>query len=339
MISERKTRIERAKEVLPITKLWGILGCQNEPKVGKCKSPFRKDNDPSFLITETDTGWVDFSSGQRGDAIDFIEQALGLTTAGAMVKLLELAGLEDQPKDGSEPRVERRIIIPPVEFVEYKAQREIEMPTLFVPTEEEIEAIATLRSLTKEAVAQAVDDGLLWVATVEETPAWVIADRTKVNAQARRMDGEKWFGNGPKALTVKGSYGSWPVGIGEAYQKGGLTLVCEGGPDLLAGYQLLQEKGLHGAPVAFFGASNRRLHPGALPFVNGMKVCIIPHNDWAGLTATYGAYNARNSEWSPGWVDVFTNAGAHVSVREIPMPVNDLNDYLKIPLVHRQKML
>lgn len=339
-MSERKTRIERAKELWPITKLWVALGCQNEPKIGSCKSPFREDRSASFLITEGDTGWVDFSSGRRGDAVDFIEEALGLTTAGAMLKLLELANLEDQPRDGSAPKPQtQREIMPPADFVEYKGPKEIEIPTIYTPSEDEVQQIATLRKLDPEAVQKAADDGLLFVATVDEQPCWVITDEARCNAQARLMSGEKWFGNGPKAMTIKGSVGSWPVGIGEAYSRGGVILACEGGPDLLAGYQLLHENGLHGAPIAFLGASNRKIHPGAKPFFNGSRVVIVPHNDWAGLSATYGNMNDRNQEWNIGWVDTMTAAGAHVIVKEIPMPTKDLNDFVQIPLVHRPKMV
>lgn len=339
-MSERKTRVDRAKELLPITKLWEILGCHGTPKIGSCKSPFREEKRPSFIITENDMGWSDFSTGRRGDAVDFLEEALGLTTAGAMMKLLDMAGLSDQSKeDGAAPEPERREFLEPVEFVVQKIRPPIDLPTLFHPSDEDIEQIAKIRELSPEAVSRAGDDGLLWVGEHEGLPAWFICDRTRCNVQARRMDGELWdIGrNKIKAWTLKNSVASWPVGVGEAYERGGIIVMCEGGPDLLAAYQLIMDTGANGGPIAFLGAS-QKLHPGARMFFERRKVVIVPHNDMAGLGAIYGFLSA-NGEWQPGWVDSLAALECRVSVRELPWPIKDLNDYVKIPLVHRPKMI
>lgn len=339
-MSERKLRIERAKELLPISKLWTILGCHNEPKIGSCKSPFREDRKPSFIITESDQGWSDFSTGRRGDAVDFIEEALGIGTAAAMVKLLDLSGLSDERKEGEDaPVFEQREVIEPIEFVHYKTRAELELPTLYAPTDDEITQIAGLRELSYEAVEQAAFSGLLWTCEFKDKPAWVITDRTRCNAQARRMDGQMWSigGNEAKAWTIKGSLASWPVGIAEAYEAGGLIVMCEGGPDLLAANQLLIDNQINGQPIAFLGAA-MKLHPGAKMFFRNRKVVLVPHNDAAGLTATYGVLG-RNGEWQAGWVDALADVDCKLSVRELPFPVKDLNDYVKIPLAHRPKML
>ena len=164
---------------------------------------------------------------------------------------------------------------------------------------------------------------------LKDLPAWIITDAARVNAQARRMDGQQWEHIGAKAWTLPGSWASWPIGITEAQPFPAIAL-CEGGPDFLAAHYLaFWEQASHPSkrdvscvPVAMLGAS-QRIHADALPLFAGKRVRIFGHDDeagrgaverWAAQLASVGAD-----------VDAFSFAGL---VQVDGRPVNDLNDSL-----------
>src|SRR5207249_3940491 len=106
--------------------------------------------------------------------------------------------------------------------------------------------------------------GLLWFASLKPRralltcPAWIITDCERVNAQARRMDGQKWDDIEAKAWTLPGSWASWPIGIREA-QPFRCIALAEGAPDLLAAchFIMCEDQERNCAPVAMLGASQR----------------------------------------------------------------------------------
>ena len=144
-------------------------------------------------------------------------------------------------------------------------------------------ALACLRHVHIEAVQAAVRRGLVGFGSHRGARCWFVADGTGVNAQARRMDGGL-FGE-VKALTLKDSWASWPIGIAAVQSHQAIALV-EGGPDLLAALSLAWESGMgdHVAPVAMLGAANR-IPNEALPYFKGKKVRIFPHLDDPGHKA------------------------------------------------------
>ena len=75
--------------------------------------------------------------------------------------------------------------------------------------------------------------------TTAEGRAWIITDCRRMNAQARRLDGEGWEHRwrSQKAWTLPGSIGALPIGLYEALDFPNIALV-EGGPDLLAAFHL-----------------------------------------------------------------------------------------------------
>jgi hypothetical protein len=167
----------------------------------------------------------------------------------------------------------------------------------------ELEQLAKLRRLSVEALRLASSRGLLWFCRLKDGPknvaAWVITDRTRKNAQARRLDGERWLhmwdadanqwsqveaARCRKVRGFSGNRASWPVGLEEAQQFDNIALVE--GVDLLAAFHFLLAEGREAAvaPVAILGASNR-IPKEALNLFNGKRVRIFPHADTAGLRA------------------------------------------------------
>lgn len=190
---------------------------------------------------------------------------------------------------------------------------------LSVGTGEDRRQLAQLRNLNVEAVQIAVDRGLIRFGTYKGARCWFILDGTMVNVQARQLDGNK-FGD-LKALTLRNSKASWPIGIKAVLPHQSIALV-EGGPDLLAALTLARaEKVDHlVAPVAMLGASHN-IPDNALPFFKGKRVRIFPHLDDAGRKAAVV------------WERQLCHAGAEVrciSLANIPMengqPAKDLND-------------
>ena len=148
---------------------------------------------------------------------------------------------------------------------------------------EEHAGLASLRHVRLYAVQAAVERGLIGFGTHRDARCWFVLDATGQNIQARRLDGMR-FGE-MKALTLKNSKASWPIGITAARPHQSIALV-EGGPDLLAALSLAWEEELDEfvAPVAMLGAAHK-IPDNALPYFKGKRVRIYPHLDDAGRKA------------------------------------------------------
>jgi CHC2 zinc finger len=307
-----------AKARLNIHALWTHFNYPGGPKTN-CRSPFRDDAKPSFSVNADGTLWNDFSTGEAGDAVDFFQRATGLSQKDSCRKFIELAGGHIAPLP--------RMTSSRLQAVEVKS-RPI-FPDFSTGTAADFKQLASLRNIGREGLEFASERGLLWFATLKDCPSWIVTDSVRVNAQARRMDGQQWEHIGAKAWTLPGSWASWPIGITESKNSPAIAL-CEGGPDLLSAHYLaLWEQAPHctklGAqcsPVAMLGAS-QRIHPDALPMFAGKRVRIFGHDDeagrgaverWAVQLASVGAN-----------VDAFSFAGLRQADGK---PVKDLNDSL-----------
>jgi hypothetical protein len=309
-----------AKSRLNIHALWKHFGFEGEPKAS-CRCPWREDNSPSFSVNTHGILWNDFATGEAGDAVDFFQRASGLSQKDACRKFIELAG--------------RRISFAPPAARPHaqaaEAKRKPVFPDFSAGTPADIQHLSSRRKIPREGLDFAIERGLLRFALLKNCRAWIVTDSARVNAQARRMDGQGWnhLPDCPKAYTLPGSWASWPLGITEAGPFPAIAL-CEGGPDFLAAHYLaLSEQATHPAkrdvscsPVMLAGAS-QRIHAGALPMFTGKRVRIFGHDDeagrgaverWAAQLASVGAE-----------VDAFSFAG----LRQVDgSPVKDLNDSL-----------
>ena len=307
-----------AKARLNIHALWNHFNFTGKP-AASCHSPFRDDIKPSFSVNADGTLWHDFATGEGGDAVDFFQRASGLSKKEACRKFIELAGGHiTSALRAARPQS------PPME-----AKPKPVFPDFTKGTTADFKQLASLRKISREGIEWVSERGLLWFATLKDCPAWIVTDSARVNAQARRMDGQEWEHIGAKAWTLPGAWAAWPLGIMEAQPFPAIAL-CEGGPDLLAAHYLtLWERATHHtkrnvqcAPVAMLGAS-QRIHADALPLFTGKRVRIIGHEDEAGRGAVERW--ARQLESVGADVDAFTFAG----LRQVDgKPVKDLNDSL-----------
>jgi len=303
-----RSTLADAKTRLNIHGLWRHFGFDGEPKAS-CHSPFRADTKPSFSVNADGTLWNDFATGEAGDAVDFFQRASGLPQKDACRKYIELAGGRiTNALRAARPR--RSEVKPKPVFPDFRTG-----------TAAEIQHLASLRKIGCEGLEWAGERGLLWFATLKNYPAWIVTDAARVNAQARRMDGQAWEHIGAKAWTLPGAWASWPIGIMESKNFPAIAL-CEGGPDLLAAFHFIfcEDREISCSPVAMLGASHQ-IHADALPMFTGKRVRIFGHDDeagrcaverWAAQLASVGAD-----------VDAFSFAGLRQTDAK---PVNDLND-------------
>lgn len=325
--------LEAALDKLLIADLWRFLGLPGEPpeRDKLVRSPFRPDRHPSFSIFAGGRRWKDHSSGEQGDAVDFLVLATQqnntriFSNAEACVELIRLAGTSDVKDDGyRRPKTYDEIKVRRL-YSDVKVGERAKWPKFTALTQREIEKVAELRQLSPQGIGLAAERGLLFSANTDHGPAWVVADGWKLNAQARRYDGRVWSHiGGKKAWTLPGSMGNWPVGVLESadFEK---ILLVEGAPDLLAAFHLMQRSGILNLGVtAMLGAGNHIPHD-ALRVFKGKRVRIFAHLDDGGLKA--------ESRW---WQQL-KEAGAVVDgfdfrglIRQDGQPVEDLNDFCLI---------
>ena len=306
--------ISEAKGRLSIPSLWARLDLPGSPKTA-CRSPFREDKHGSFSVSKCGRLFNDFATGDAGDAIDFLALATGLSKKAATVRFIEMAGgascsplpVKQSPPAASQPR------------------QKPGFPAFERGTDADLHALAALRKVSFAACWLARSVGLLNFETLHGHRAFVLTDDSRLAAQARRLDGQRWEHIGAKAWTLPGSWAAWPVGLGTGAAYPSFTL-CEGGPDLLAALDFIHKAGAETLvfPLAVLGAS-MAIHEDALPILAGKRVRIFPHTDpagtkaanrWAAQLATVGAI-----------VDCFSFAGLR---KADSSPVGDLNDATQI---------
>ena len=332
--------LETAKTRFPISVLWQILGLPG--RTGKfCRSPFRYEDDhnPSFSIYDNDRRWKDHATGEGGDAAAFLAKHLGVSNEDGCKKLIEMAGIFPPPKAQSKQTSNCHADAEEKALAKEKAQKRSQWPTFEIPTTAEIRTIVVARDLSEECVVIAVERGLLFCADSPEGRAWILSDSRRINAQARRMDGQPWERlNGKRPWSLPGSIASWPVGLLEAKDYRAIALV-EGAPDLIAAFHLAWcssatpetlalGKGVdlvaNLGVVAILGAGNW-IPANALPHFAGKIVRIFEDDDTKGRDAA--ARWATQLTLAGAKVDGFSFAGLRQSDGS---PVNDLNDFVRL---------
>jgi hypothetical protein len=242
--------------------------------VSKCACPFHGERTPSMIVYEDHAHC--FGCGWHGDVFAWWQETKGVDFVRAVEDLAGLAGVRAvEAWEASKLRAAAHLPRP----VTSRERGAPSLPELGVLTDEEMAALAAQRGLRVEGIALAAAAGVLWGAVHQGHRAWVLTDRARWNAQFRRLDGRRWYGE-VKAWTAAGSWAAWPVGctgLGGAER----VAVVEGGPDALAMYDLMAEWGWgrgDGAVVVMFGAS-ASIAPWCLGKFQGRRVRIFAHND------------------------------------------------------------
>jgi hypothetical protein len=228
----------------------------------------------------------------------------------------------------SKARLPRTLTTPKARYIPAKGKPRL--PDLRPLSIGEMAAIAESRAWCSFAGLELLTRRrLLWHGMVwddgREWPAWIITDSTRFNAQARRLDGEVWHGIGDKkAKTLPGCDPSWPIGVADLGNRPNLIL-CEGGPDFLAGPLVAWWEGLtldDFAVCCVTGAGNG-ISPNALPLFAGKRIRIAAHADTPGRDAAE-RWAAQLYKAGAQEVDRFDFAGL---MKSDTKPVNDLADF------------
>jgi hypothetical protein len=308
--------LEEAKERLRIPDLWRQFNLQGQPRTS-CKSPFREDRRPSFSVSRDGLLFNDFATGQGGDAIHFLQLATGLEPKAACRRFIELASGEVKLSRTQATRSAK---------VSAPRQRP-EFPDFQKGSAADFERLGLLRNLSTEGLQLASERGLLWFAELRGFDAWIITDSERLNAQARRMDGDTWehLEGKPKAWTLQGSFARWPIGAKESRRFESIAF-CEGGPDLCAAHHFIWCEGRERevTAVAMLGAT-QRIHDFALPLLAGKRIRIFPHHDASGENALQ--LWTRQLQSVGADVDYFDLSGLLTQSRA---RVSDLNDLCSI---------
>lgn len=272
-------------------------------------------------------GYRDWATDERGDCIALVMAARGLDFVSATRLLREryriatpsraLAGYVGKPAGSAKAKA--------ASVHEAREPKLPKLPTLERGSRADLLRLSIARNLALNALALAGERGLLWFYDSSEGRAWLITDRARRNAQARRLDGQPWAWNAKKAWTLGGSCASWPIGLPESATFPTLA-ICEGGPDFLAAFHHAHASGLaeRVAPVCLIGAS--LTIPGeCLAAFTGKRVRIFVHGDAEGLGAAQRW--AGQLRGHAGRVDGFTFDGL---TRTDSAPVKDLCDLASI---------
>ena len=212
--------VAEAKERLTIRDIGAKLFPEWKP--GKsCRCPWRDDRKPSFSISDDGRLFNDFASGEGGDVVSFLAMARGIPESEAARELIRWAGV----------RGGDAVPVPVRPVVTSQEREKPNLPLLDEGTAEDRARLARMRNLSPDAIAMAVERELLRFTDSREGRAWVVTDRDRWAAQARRLDGKPWqrLTGQPKAWTLAGSRASWPIGFADAVRRDRIALV-EGGP-------------------------------------------------------------------------------------------------------------
>ncbi len=317
--------LSAAKEALRIPELWRLLRLPGDPPrngCGACRSPFREERHASFSIFDEGRAFHDHTTGEKGDAVEFLRLATGLEGKPLFDRFRDLAGLP-AGEDPGPALAPRRPAHPP------PAARRVDLSRFSIPTLEELRAIGRLRSISLEGLGLAVKRGFLRTGEIKGSRCWIVTEPDGSAAAARKLDGSPFRrpdGSGYKSHALTGK--SWPLGLAalrRVPECTGAVMLCEGEADFLAAFHFIAawgEPDLH--PVAILGRT-QGITPAAATILEGRRIVAFPHDD----PDAQGLAAVEKWAWSiPGaQIEAFPFRGLH---RLDGTPVNDLNDCTSI---------
>lgn len=258
-----------------------------------CLCPFHEERTPSCFVSPDTGRFKCFGAcSAGGTVIDYHALKRGISAADAIKELASRLQIPASADGSSDQRT-----IPKVAPKPAPPRSLPRLPDLRVGSEIDLKALAASRNVSVEAVCLACERGLVHFCDLHDGEdllrAWILTDRARRNAQARRLDGDRWHhqwdadakawllvepGQRKKVRGFSHNWASWPIGIEEAGPFHNIALVE--GVDLLAAFVFLlaEECEDHVAPVAILGASNR-IPTDALALFTGKRVRIFPHAD------------------------------------------------------------
>jgi hypothetical protein len=272
--------------------------------------------------------------GQGGDLLKLAQSLYGCGFREAMGRAAEAVGIAPgtPPPPLARPRPKHR---EEESEAERKAKERAAWPAFRRGTASELRAVSELRGIPLDGILAADSWGHLRFGSWKGDPVWILRSHDGRCAEARRMDGKKFFDDdGPKALALDGSEKKHAL-LGEHLlgSRPDPVFLAEGGPDFLAACWLAYAAtGIPGAPfwipLGFLG-STCNFTPEQLAKLSGRVVRIFVHHDPRSLAGSDAA-----NRWA---LDLY-NAGCDPYLFEVACleeslpdgkPVSDLNDALR----------
>ena len=318
--------LDTAKARVGIAAAWHSLGLPGEPR-RLCCSPFRDERHPSFSISAEDRLWHDFADGTGGDVVSFIQRATGCDAREAIQRVLELAGGALASPVILAPRAAPSANARPA--YDGLSCLDLQRPTLC-----EVIALAGLRDWpTFAGLELAASRGLLRMADVtrrgETHRSWIFTDDARRSAQARRLDGGEWPGDGytfkSNSLRTDPEH---PPGLADVLAcDRRVVLLCEGEPDALAALLLAWCADLSGEMgVLCLTGARKPLAPTVLEKLWGRRCRVMLQSD---PTGREGALVWAESIHAAGIsVDLASLAGR---TRADGQPAKDVADLCRRP--------
>lgn len=272
----------------------------------KAPCPFHDEKSGSFHVNPQRQTFHCFGCQAGGDAIKWERMYFDKTFVEACERLAARAGIP--LSSHSEDHDRSRRATPKRKKTYWRDLPEV--PELDEGNESEYRRLGELRGLCTPTIKSAVRKGFLRFCWWNNSRAWIVTDKTRVNAQVRFMDGSPLFFSGEKGIkaqTVTSSWSKWPLGAADIRTTN--VLLTEGGPDFLAAIGLIEQFDLNTSPVAILGAS-MPIHDKALAFFRGKIVHVAEHTGQAGMDAT--------ARWA-------AQLDGIAKVIACPMPEDDLN--------------
>jgi len=323
--SKSREQLDAAKARVTIADAWRALGLPGEPR-RTCCSPFREDRHPSFSIFADGRGWKDFATGEAGDVVSFVKCATAGTDAEAIRRVLELAGGIASPVELAPRQGPAKPVPAPYDGL---TGLDLQPPTL-----REVMALAELRHWpTFAGLELAARRGLLRCADVKHWGdthrAWIFTDAARYSAQARRLDGEPWPGDGHtfKSKTLRAD-ADHPPGLADIVAcDRRAVLICEGEPDALATLLLAWAGDIADkVGVVCLAGASKPLPPAVLEKLIGRRCRVLRQTDPAGHKAALA------------WAESIHAAGIVVDLANLDgrtradgQPAKDLADLCRRP--------
>ena len=231
------------KQQCPLPVLMKHLGLEQYARPSS-KSPFRNDDHASWGIFQTAQGWrfKDHGTGEGGDEITFLANHLNLDQRASFPSLLAIYQAVAHKVTATNPQTNPPAASHPAETTA--------LPTTTLPdrtgfgsgTDEQRRQLAELRGFTGEAIAWAVERGVLVFGGWHGNECYGICDQSGRIVELRCLDGSNFPAVGGlqerKSHALRHSQKNWPVGLLEAQPVPNILLV-EGVPDFIAAHEVI----------------------------------------------------------------------------------------------------